>query len=89
MATIDVIGPDKTGTVTEGEFGVVAQVASSAADVFALAAAVERYSEHPIGRAVVRYVECRAGTLPLEVHATSLAACCASIAIVAPRARAS
>ncbi|WP_447979551.1 heavy metal translocating P-type ATPase [Candidatus Nitrospira bockiana] len=59
---------DKTGTVTEGKVAV-GEVVSLAKDwseeqVLAVAAAVERGSEHPVGRAVVRRAEQRG--LPLE-----------------------
>jgi Cu+-exporting ATPase len=60
---------DKTGTVTEGRPSVVEIVAESMAedDLLALAAAVERGSEHPIGRAVVEAAAERA----LELTAVS------------------
>ncbi|MDQ2669903.1 MAG: heavy metal translocating P-type ATPase, partial [Gemmatimonadota bacterium] len=60
---LDVIVLDKTGTVTEGRPEVVGVVATTAdrgdgapaeAALLALAAAVERLSEHPLGEAVVR-----------------------------------
>jgi Cu2+-exporting ATPase len=41
---------DKTGTLTEGKFAVVS---SSSDEGLALAASVEMYSEHPIGKAIV------------------------------------
>ena len=41
---------DKTGTLTRGSFTVVSQVSPQG---LALAAAVERHSEHPIGKAIV------------------------------------
>jgi P-type E1-E2 ATPase len=44
---------DKTGTVTQGDFSVVAVV--PAEDGIPLVAAIETYSEHPLGRAVVEY----------------------------------
>ncbi len=51
---------DKTGTLTEGRPGVVDVVALPGANrgakqIVALAAAVERGSEHPLGRAIVEY----------------------------------
>jgi len=54
--TIDTIVLDKTGTVTTGKMTVRAVTPfrqSTGDDVLALAAAVERGSEHPIGRAIV------------------------------------
>lgn len=41
---------DKTGTLTEGKFSVV----SASDDAIAAAAAVEKQSEHPIGKAIVK-----------------------------------
>src|SRR5262245_9867655 len=48
---------DKTGTLTRGEFGVVdVQPAEGQTpeNILRLAAAIERYSEHPIARGIVR-----------------------------------
>lgn len=56
MRTVDAVLFDKTGTLTQGRHAVtaVASVAdSSDHDVLALAAAVERDSEHPVARAIV------------------------------------
>ena len=53
---IDTVVLDKTGTITTGEFSLAAVwLASGASEdsVIALAAAVERGSEHPIARAIV------------------------------------
>lgn len=52
---IDVVLFDKTGTLTEGRQGVVSVVPAegeSADEVLAIAASVERLSEHPIARAI-------------------------------------
>ena len=49
---------DKTGTLTQGTpevVGVVALDALPAPAIVALAASIERRSEHPIGRAILRY----------------------------------
>jgi Cu2+-exporting ATPase len=46
---LDYVVLDKTGTLTKGEFGVV----KSDNRVLQLAAAVERHSQHPIGKAIV------------------------------------
>ncbi|XKK38638.1 cadmium-translocating P-type ATPase [Nocardiopsis sp. ARC36] len=62
-----VVAFDKTGTLTEGspEVTDIGPVAGHDADtVLALAAAVEHYSEHPLGRAIVRAAAER--DLPLE-----------------------
>lgn len=56
MAEVDAVALDKTGTITEGKLAVVDVIATgslSRDDVLALAAALERQSEHPIGRAIV------------------------------------
>lgn len=55
---IDTVVVDKTGTLTEGApavTGVYPVDGVSAAEVVRWAAAVEQHSEHPLGRAVVRY----------------------------------
>jgi heavy metal translocating P-type ATPase len=63
---IDVVVLDKTGTVTEGDFGVLELVPAPAYALaggapslapLAAAAAIEAFSEHPIARAAVRYAE--------------------------------
>src|SRR5262249_51181935 len=53
---VDTVVLDKTGTVTYGRpkvLRVVPHEAWSEQDVLALAAAAERYSEHPIGKSIV------------------------------------
>ncbi|CAN5865700.1 heavy metal translocating P-type ATPase [soil metagenome] len=67
LADLDVAALDKTGTVTFGEpevadvvgFGVVPED-----DLLAWAAAAERWSEHPIGRAIVAEAERRGVAVP-------------------------
>lgn len=56
---IDVILFDKTGTLTKGEQGVVDSVTDGMKldELLALAGAVEQESEHPIAKAIVRYVK--------------------------------
>lgn len=54
---LDVIALDKTGTVTEGRLEVVAVETAErtgAAELLALAAALEARSEHPVAAAIVR-----------------------------------
>ena len=60
-ARIDTVVLDKTGTLTKGEPEVTDAVADgiSEEELLALAAAVERESEHPLARAVVRYADDR------------------------------
>jgi P-type Cu2+ transporter len=55
LARVRLLGFDKTGTLTLGKGRVVAIDATcvAAAEVLALAAGLERYSEHGLGRAVV------------------------------------
>jgi Cu2+-exporting ATPase len=65
-ARIDTVVMDKTGTLTRGEPEVTDVVSAEGADereVLALAAAVERESEHPLAVAVVRHAE--AGGVPV------------------------
>jgi len=65
---VDVVVLDKTGTITEGRPAVgsvsaVAEAGLSAERVLQLAASVERFSEHPLGEAIVAEAERR--TIPL------------------------
>lgn len=58
---------DKTGTLTEGKPSVTDVVPAEGideAELLRLAAAVERFSEHPIAKAVLKKVEERGITLP-------------------------
>ena len=65
-ARIDTVVMDKTGTLTKGEPEVTDVVARGLSEeqMVALAAAVERESEHPLARAVARYAAAR-GVEPL------------------------
>lgn len=58
LAKVKVIAFDKTGTLTYGTPEVIAAKTVGPkytdADVYALAAAAEQFSEHPLGKAVVR-----------------------------------
>src|ERR1039458_10272851 len=63
---IDTVVLDKTGTVTEGKprvTRVTAQGAFAENEVLRLAASAERYSEHPLGKAIVEAARERALTL--------------------------
>ena len=62
MAEVDVLVVDKTGTLTEGKPTLEQVIASKGVDegfVLAIAAALERSSEHPIAHAIVRGAEQR------------------------------
>jgi Cu+-exporting ATPase len=64
---VDTLLIDKTGTLTEGKPRLIAiETANGFAkqDVLMLAAAVERYSEHPLAHAIVMAAE-KAGSAPL------------------------
>jgi Cu2+-exporting ATPase len=66
---LDVVVFDKTGTLTRGELGVVGAAAvdgSSEEEVLAIAAGLERDSEHSLARAFVREAE-RRGVAPARV----------------------
>jgi P-type Cu2+ transporter len=65
---LDAVVFDKTGTLTLGEHRVVDTQALAGVDeddMLALAAAVERDSEHPLARAVVRSAEARGVSIPV------------------------
>src|SRR5699024_4260152 len=58
LSTVDTVVFDKTGTLTQGALTVVDVHPASghtADELLGLAAAAERYSEHPLGRAVCAY----------------------------------
>ena len=64
---LDTVFFDKTGTLTRGEFRVVAQAVADGRpehDVLAIAAAVERNSEHSIAMGIVRSAEEKNLALP-------------------------
>lgn len=52
---IDTIVLDKTGTITKGEFGIseMMEIAGNKEEILALAASLERNSNHPIARSIV------------------------------------
>ncbi|HZX26445.1 MAG TPA: heavy metal translocating P-type ATPase [Telluria sp.] len=61
---IQVVAFDKTGTLTEGKPTVAAIVAAEGStrdEVIRLAAAVQQYSDHPLARAVQRFLEADPG----------------------------
>nr|WP_305092302.1 heavy metal translocating P-type ATPase [Prescottella sp. R16] len=67
MRTVDTVLFDKTGTLTKGEPALVAAGAVPSVDedaLIALAAAAERDSEHPLGRAIVAAAEHRGLRIP-------------------------
>lgn len=67
VGKVDVVLFDKTGTVTQGDFSVVGVAGSEAAIPYI--AALEAYSEHPLGRAVVNY----ASSPRLQAHDITVA----------------
>ena len=67
LGQITVLAVDKTGTITKGEPEVTDVVPAAGVrddDLLATAAAVERSSQHPLARAVVRAAEARALPIP-------------------------
>jgi Cu+-exporting ATPase len=67
LARIDTVVLDKTGTLTEGKPEVVAVHTLDGAtqdEVLALAAALERRSEHPLARAILTAAEARTLSAP-------------------------
>ncbi|MFP5219754.1 MAG: heavy metal translocating P-type ATPase [Actinomycetes bacterium] len=74
-ARIDTVVMDKTGTLTLGKPEVVDLVTAHGVDarwLLALAAAVERESEHPIAQAVVRHAEELTVAAPTAVGFTNV-----------------
>lgn len=67
LAKIKVVALDKTGTVTRGEPEVTDYLPLTDQPVLAMAAGIERRSEHPLARAIVRYAEEQTVT-PLEAN---------------------
>jgi P-type Cu+ transporter len=62
---LDTIVLDKTGTLTSGEMTVTSIIATHTEDsVVALAAAVEKGSEHPLAQAVLRYAHSKNVEVP-------------------------
>lgn len=64
--SIDTVVLDKTGTVTEGKpalTDLVATESTTESELLTLAASLEKLSEHPLGRAIVREAEERGSTL--------------------------
>ncbi len=67
MEKVQTLVVDKTGTLTEGKPSLTEVTAASGFDeneITALAAAVERHSEHPIAAAIVRGAEEREAKIP-------------------------
>ncbi|QEO14824.1 copper-translocating P-type ATPase [Agromyces intestinalis] len=67
MRTVGAVLFDKTGTLTKGEPAVTEATSAPEFDldgVIAVAAAVERDSEHPLARAIVAYAEARGIDIP-------------------------
>ena len=67
LGTISVLALDKTGTITKGEPAVTDVVpleGTEEADLLATAAAVERRSQHPLAKAVLKAAEKRSLTVP-------------------------
>ncbi len=57
LARIDTVALDKTGTLTRGEpevTDIVPVAGRDATELLAIAAGIERWSEHPLARAVIR-----------------------------------
>ncbi len=67
LAKVKVVAMDKTGTLTRGDPEVTDVLSNDPAPdrVLAMAASIERRSEHPLARAIVRYAEGR-GVHPVE-----------------------
>jgi len=57
VRNLDTVVFDKTGTLTKGKLGVTDIVAEDKNSVLQVAAAAEKWSEHPIGQAIVKKAE--------------------------------
>jgi Cu2+-exporting ATPase len=66
LETVDLVALDKTGTVTAGEL----EVAEASDEALRIASGLERFSAHPIARAITRAAVARGIPLPVaeEVH---------------------
>lgn len=76
LASVDVLVVDKTGTLTEGKPRVTRVVAAQGFDearLIALAAAVERHSEHPLALAIVAEARARGVQLAMASDFASFA----------------
>jgi Cd2+/Zn2+-exporting ATPase len=77
IGKIRCIAFDKTGTLTYGRPEVVDVIplgGTTADELIAMAASIERRSEHPIATAIVQYAEGRAVHVPAAVGVASLVA---------------
>ncbi|OLT16997.1 hypothetical protein BJF78_13710 [Pseudonocardia sp. CNS-139] len=75
VRAVDTVVLDKTGTLTEGRMrvaGVACTAGTAEADLLRLAGAVEKASEHAIGRAVAEHAERLLGALPEVAGFTAL-----------------
>ena len=74
LAKVSVIALDKTGTLTRGEPQVTSVlVRDSESDaLLGVAAAVERWSQHPLARAVVEHARARNVTIPESTEFQSM-----------------
>ncbi len=86
LGRIRVVAFDKTGTLTRGEPEVIEVIAlrEDEREVLCLASSIERYSEHPLARAIVRKAE-EAGITGLEVQEFSTIAGYGAMARVGDR----
>lgn len=58
-ALVDTVIFDKTGTLTQGDFKVQKVIALNASEkeVLKIAASIEQFAEHPLGKAIVAYAQ--------------------------------
>lgn len=75
LAKVDTVAFDKTGTITTGELRVEKVIAFDKLkekELLLLLGGVEKYSEHPIGKAIYNYASEKIKKLPEPVNTRSL-----------------
>lgn len=75
LAKVDTVAFDKTGTITTGELNVEKVIAfdkTKEKDLLTMLGSIEKYSEHPIGKAIYKYATSKVKKVPDPVNTRSL-----------------